>query len=62
MQKEVATNQVQQPSYGNDCMEMTQTTQPLIGNADRDTNGYKDKISTSSRYASTASTLADEKL
>lgn len=40
-------------------MEMTQTTQPLIGLNERDINGYKDKISGSSRYASTTSTLAD---
>lgn len=46
----------------NEMMEMQQTTQPLIGLSDRDINGYKDKISGSSRYASTTSTLADEKL
>lgn len=46
----------------NEMMEMTHTTQPLIGLTDRDTNGYKDRISGSSRYASTTSTLADEKL
>lgn len=44
-------------------MEMTQTTQPLIALSERDLNNcYKDKISGSSRYASTTSTLADEKL
>lgn len=42
--------------------EMTQTTQPLISLAERDANGYKDRISGSSRYASTTSTLADERL
>lgn len=46
----------------NEMVEMQQTTQPLIGLGDRDINGYKDKISGSSRYASTTSTLADEKL
>lgn len=46
----------------NEMMEMTHTTQPLIGFSDRDINGYKDRISGSSRYASTTSTLADEKL
>lgn len=46
----------------NEMMELQQTTQPLIGLSDRDINGYKDKISGSSRYASTTSTLADEKL
>lgn len=46
----------------NEMMEMTHTTQPLIGLSDRDINGYKDRISGSSRYASTTSTLADEKL
>lgn len=46
----------------NEMMEMQQTTQPLIGLSERDINGYKDKISGSSRYASTTSTLADEKL
>lgn len=51
-----------QPYDMGDAMEMTQTTQPLIGLSDRDLNGYKDKISGSSRYASTTSTLADERL
>lgn len=47
---------------GGDSFELTQTTQPLISLSDRDQNGYKDKISGSSRYASTTSTLADERL
>lgn len=46
---------------GLDSFEMT--TQPLISLAEREQNAYKDRCSgNSSRYASTTSTLADERL
>lgn len=57
-----ADGKLLRPYDMSEMMEMTQTTQPLIGFNDRDANGYKDRISGSSRYASTTSTLADEKL